>query len=79
MATPNNGIITETNAQYYAGSQSFTTTSNQTSFAATFNTDLVFGSYSPNTSEYDLNNFVLYTSALGLPGTLENTLCLILL
>jgi len=69
MAKPNNGLITETNSQYYAGSQSFTTTSNQTSFAATFNTDLVFGSYSPNTSEYDLNNFVLYTSALGLPGT----------
>ena len=69
MAKPNNGLITETNSQYYAGSQSFTTTSNQTSFAATFNTDLVFGSYSPNTSEYDLNNFVLYTSVLGLPGT----------
>ena len=23
MATPNNGLITETNSQYYAGSQTF--------------------------------------------------------
>jgi len=69
MAKPNNGLITETNSQYYAGSQSFTTTSSQTSFTATFNTDLVFGAYSPNTSDYGLNNFVLYTSASGLPGT----------
>jgi hypothetical protein len=69
MAKPNNGLITETNSQYYAGSQSFTTTSSQTSFTATFNTDLVFGAYSPNTSDYGLNNFVLYTSTIGLPGT----------
>ena len=69
MAKPNNGLITETNGQYYAGSQSFTTTSSQASFTTTFNTDLVFGAYSPNTSDYGLNNFVLYTSASGLPGT----------
>ena len=69
MAKPNNGLITETNSQYYAGSQSFTTTSSQIAFASTFNTDLVFGSYNPNTSDYGLNNFVLYTSGSGLPGT----------
>ena len=69
MAKPNNGLITETNSQYYAGSQSFTTVSGQVSFTSTFNTDLVFGSYSPNTQAFGLNNFVLYTSASGLPGT----------
>ena len=69
MAKPNNGLITETNSQYYAGSQSFTTTSGQTSFVATFNTDLVFGAYSPDQTNYGLNNFVLYTSLTGLPGT----------
>ena len=69
MSKPNNGLITETNSQYYAGSQSFTTVAGQTSFVSTFNTDLVFGSYSPNTTDYGLNNFVLYTSSSGLPGT----------
>ena len=69
MAKPNNGLITETNSQYYAGSQSFTTTSGQTSFVATFNTNLVFGAYSPDQTNYGLNNFVLYTSLTGLPGT----------
>ena len=69
MSKPNNGLITETNSQYYAGSQSFITTSGQTSFVSTFDTDLVFGSYSPNDVGYSLNNFVLYTSASGLPGT----------
>ena len=69
MSKPNNGLITETNSQYYAGSQSFTTVAGQTSFVSTFNTDLVFGNYSPNTTDYGLNNFVLYFSTSGLPGT----------
>ena len=69
MSKPNNGLITETNSQYYAGSQSFTTEAGQTSFVSTFNTDLVFGNYSPNTTDYGLNNFVLYFSTSGLPGT----------
>jgi len=69
MSKPNNGLITETNSQYYAGSQSFTTTAGQTSFVSTFNTDLVFGNYSPNATDYGLNNFVLYFSTSGLPGT----------
>ena len=50
MATPNNGIITETNAQYYAGSQTFEAP--------------ITGS-----AEYNLNNFKLYVSQLGIPGT----------
>ena len=69
MSKPNNGLITETNSQYYAGSQSFTTEAGQTSFVSTFNTDLVFGNYSPTTQEFGLNNFVLYSSSSGLPGT----------
>jgi hypothetical protein len=69
MSKPTNGLITETNSQYYAGSQSFTTEEGQTSFVSTFNTDLVFGSYSPTTQEFGLNNFVLYSSPSGLPGT----------
>ena len=69
MSKPNNGLITETNSQYYSGSQSFTTEAGQTSFTSTFNTDLVFGSYTPNSSDYSLNNFVLYSSLSGLPGT----------
>ena len=69
MSKPTNGLITETNSQYYAGSQSFTTEEGQTSFVSTFNTDLVFGSYSPTTQEFGLNNFVLYSSSSGLPGT----------
>ena len=69
MSKPNNGLITETNSQYYAGSQTFTTTSGQVAFTSTFNTDLVFGSYQPTSQEYGLNNFVLYSSTNGLPGT----------
>jgi len=69
MSKPNNGLITETNSQYYAGSQTFTTTSGQVAFTSTFNTDLVFGSYQSTSQEYGLNNFVLYSSTNGLPGT----------
>jgi len=69
MSRPNNGLITETNSQYYAGSQSFTTGVGQVAFASTFNTDLVFGNYNPNTTDYGLNNFVLYFSNNGYPGT----------
>jgi hypothetical protein len=44
MPIPNGGLITETNRQYYAGSQQFTSdgNANQT-FTSTFNTDLVVG------------------------------------
>jgi len=68
MPTPNNGLITETNRQYYEGAQGFI--DNGTSiFTTTFNTDLVFGSSDPNDTDYALNNFKLYTSATGYPGT----------
>ena len=69
MATPNNGLITETNSQYYSGSQTFEAPIVNSTITATFDTDLVFGSYDSNTAEYNLNNFKLYISSLGLPGT----------
>ena len=68
-------LITETNQQYYAGSQGFrgdaTNTTNQ-KFTTTFNTDLVLGSstsWNPTDADYVLNNFKLYTSATGFAGT----------
>ena len=66
MPIPNGGLITETNRQYYAGSQQFTSdgNANQT-FTSTFNTDLVVGTgnYSdPATNGYNLNNFKIFTS-----------------
>ncbi len=69
MAIPNNGLITETNSQYYAGSQTFEAPIANSTITATFDTDLIFGNYDPTTAEYNLNNFRLYISALGLPGT----------
>jgi hypothetical protein len=69
------GLITETNQQYYAGSQGFrgdaTDTANQ-KFTTTFDTDLVLGSstsWNPTDADYVLNNFKLYTSATGFAGT----------
>tara|TARA_R110000772_G_scaffold107368_2_gene209708 strand:- start:755 stop:1996 length:1242 start_codon:yes stop_codon:yes gene_type:complete len=71
MPTPNGGLITETNQQYYEGAQQFV--SNQAgggqSFVTTFNTDLILGNFSPASTDYSLNNFKLYTSPTGLPGT----------
>ena len=65
-------LVTETNQQYYQGAQPFISTdsalSNQT-FVTTFDTNLVFGSFDPTETNYALNNFKLYTSTTGLPGT----------
>jgi hypothetical protein len=59
-------LIKENNKQYYAGSQSFIATAGNTSaFTTTFDTDLVFGSYNPSENNYALNNFKLYTAAVG--------------
>lgn len=79
MAFPDGGLITETNRQYYAGSQGFQVTdvAGQTNFTFTFDTDLYLGSWDPNESAYALNNFKLYTSTNGIDYTeyiLEYTL-----
>ncbi len=71
MPIPNNGLITETNRQYYEGAQGFIVGVGTTQFTTTFNTDLVFGSWDPNEINYALNNFKLYTSPSGLPDTFE--------
>jgi len=69
MPMPNGGLITETNRQYYEGAQGFIGDNSTTQFETTFNTNLVFYSYDPNSENYALNNFKLFTSPTGLPGT----------
>jgi hypothetical protein len=65
------GLITETNEQYYAGSQKFLSVAAVTQgFTTTFDTELVFGSFNPLETNYALNNFKLYTAA---PGVLTYT------
>jgi len=65
----NNSLVTETNQQYYQGAQVFVAVNNQKDFVATFNTDLVLGSVNPTETDYALNNFKLYKSQTGLPGS----------
>lgn len=69
MAFPNGGLITETNRQYYAGSQGFQVMglgSDDTVFTFTFDTQLILGSWDPSDVNYALNNFKLYYSTDGL-------------
>ena len=68
------GLITETNQQYYQGAQGFSSLAvlpnpNTQSFTTTFDTDLIFGSWNPADANYALNNFKVYTSPTGIPGT----------
>lgn len=74
MPTPNNGLITETNRQYYEGAQGFIGDGSNLSFLTTFNTDLVYGSYDPNDINYALNNYKLYSSPTGFPGTFNEVI-----
>jgi len=69
MPIPNNGLITETNRQYYEGAQGFIGDGTTLSFLTTFNTDLIFGSEDPNAIDYALNNYKLYRSLTGFPGS----------
>ncbi len=64
-------LVTETNQQYYQGAQVFliTEVAGRSSFVATFDTNLVFGSFDDTETDYTLNNFKLYTSPSGLPGS----------
>ena len=63
------GLITETNQQYYQGAQQFIADGTSGSFITTFNTSLVLGSWDPTDVDYALNNFKLFTSPTGLPGS----------
>lgn len=71
MPTPNNGLITETNRQYYEGAQGFLADGTNNTYTTNFNTNLVFGSWDPNEVDYALNNFKLFTSPTGFPGTFQ--------
>ena len=62
-------LITETNQQYYEGAQGFVGDNAKVSFPTTFNTGLIFGSFDPANVSYALNNFKLFTSPTGSPGT----------
>ncbi len=68
MPKPNGGLITETNAQYYAGAQKFISDGTGV-FTTTFNTNLIFASHDPASVDYTLNNFVIYTSTTNMPGS----------
>ena len=68
MSTPNGGLITETNVQYYAGAQQFFISPVVDRVTTTFNTNLVLGSatsWNPIDPDFALNNFRLYTSTNG--------------
>jgi hypothetical protein len=71
MSISNNGLITETNRQYYEGAQGFIGDGTTLTFLTTFNTDLVYGSYNPLDTDYALNNYKLYLSTNGFPGTFD--------
>ena len=71
---PNNGLITETGQQYFEGAQGFRGDGAKLSFLTTFNTDLFLGNWDSNTADYSLNNFKVYTSTQGIPGTFSEYL-----
>ncbi len=68
-------LITENNAQYYAGTQDFLVSNAAAgqAYTCTFDTDLVFGSHNPLETNYALNNFKLYTAAAGVATYTEYT------
>ena len=66
---PNNGSINETAQQYYAGSQEFRGDGNTATFTTTFDTDLYYRNWDPTSTDYALNNFKIYTSVTGTPGS----------
>jgi len=62
-------LLTENNRQYYEGAQGFRLTGGKASITTTFDTDLKFYSYNPSVEKYALNNFKIYTSSTGIPGS----------
>ena len=62
-------LITENNRQYYEGAQGFRGDGTTVSFTATFNTDLEWYAASDSNINYTKNNFKLYSSSNGLPGS----------
>lgn len=69
MPRPDGGLIQEQNVQYYAGAQIIYTPVATATYTFTFNTALVLGSansWNPNDPDYQLNNFLIYTSPNGI-------------
>ena len=62
-------LITENNRQYYEGAQGFRGDGATVSFTTTFNTDLEWYAASGSDINYTKNNFKLYSSSNGLPGS----------
>lgn len=62
-------LITENNRQYYEGAQGFKGDGATVSFTTTFNTDLEWYAASGSDINYTKNNFKLYSSSNGLPGS----------
>jgi hypothetical protein len=63
MAFINNGLITETNRQYYEGAQSITCDGVSTVFAFSgFDTSLIWYTSNIDEDNYELNNFKFYIS-----------------
>ena len=62
-------LITENNRQYYEGAQGFRGDGATVSFTTTFNTDLEWYAASDSNINYTKNNFKLYSSSNGLPGS----------
>jgi hypothetical protein len=71
MPMPNGGLITESNRQYYAGTQGFFVEdiAGQSVFTFTFDTEMILGSWDQDEAGYALNNFKLYTSPDGVEYT----------
>ena len=70
-----NGLVTENAQQYYQGSQGFRgaaiDAANQ-EFVTDFDSNLILGSatsWNPADVDYALNNFKVYTSSTGIPGS----------
>ena len=62
-------LITENNRQYYEGAQGFKGDGSTLSFVTTFNTNLEWYATSSTDINYTRNNFKLYSSSNGLPGS----------
>jgi hypothetical protein len=62
-------LITENNRQYYEGAQGFTGDGTTTAFTTTFNTNLDWYEASNTQTNYAKNNFKIYSSTSGLPGS----------
>lgn len=63
MSLNNNGLITETNRQYYEGAKSVVAVNGQTVFSFDgFDTPLVWETSNADNDNYELNNFKFYVS-----------------